>query len=159
MINIKDLRIGNIIKDTVNSTLCTVLEVRENHVRCQYIRADTGETYVSIIHKEALSPIKVTSKIILACSAYQLPYSTVMNSFNLDLGRDRNLSIGCVGTPNLIVFLEEVERNENGDVIKKNDLICVHNWDYDGELYLHQLQNLYAVLKKEELVIDLNKLS
>ena len=82
-----------------------------------------------------------------------------MNSFNLDLGRDRNLSIGCVGTPNLIVFLEEVERNENGDVIKKNDLICVHNWDYDGELYLHQLQNLYAVLKKEELVIDLNKLS
>ena len=69
MINIKDLRIGNIIKDTVNSTLCTVLEVRENHVRCQYIRADTGETYVSIIHKEALSPIKVTSKIILACSA------------------------------------------------------------------------------------------
>ena len=158
MINTKDLRIGNIVQDTINSTLCTVFEVKENHARCQYIRADTGETHVSIIHKEGLSPIKVTKEILLACGAYQLPHFTIMNSFYLDLGRDRELSIGCVGSPNLIVFLKEVERNENGDVIKINDIITIHNWDYDGELYLHQLQNLYAVLKKEELIINLNKL-
>ncbi len=59
----------------------------------------------------------------------RIPHFTVMNSLVYDLGRRRHLSIGCVGTPNEMIFLCEADYKSEKKI---DDSICVHNYDYDG---------------------------
>ena len=61
----------------------------------------------------------------------ELPHLTVTNAVIYDLGRRRQLSIGCAGTPNEMVFICEIDRSDDKKI---TDLICLHNYDYDGYL-------------------------
>lgn len=67
----------------------------------------------------------------------EIPHFTVMNSLVYDLGRNRSLSIGDLGTPNEMVFLCE---RDYDDPRKINDLICIKNYDYDGYTDLEQIK-------------------
>ena len=87
--------------------------------------------------------ISLTPEILEKCGFESIPHFTVMDSRILDVGRGRKLSIGCVGTPNEMLFLTD---EEDGKI---DNIIVLHNWDYDGPLYLHKLQNIISLLKPE----------
>ena len=56
---------------------------------------------------------------------------TIGNVHLYDLGRDRQLSASCIGTPNEMVYITE---NDSDNPKQITDIICVHNYDYDGYL-------------------------
>jgi hypothetical protein len=67
----------------------------------------------------------------------QLPHFTICSNMILDLGRDRHLSIGNLGTPNEMMFICQSDKDNN-----VSDLVCVHNYDYDGFLTAKKLKFL-----------------
>jgi len=71
-----------------------------------------------------------------------LPNLVLKNIFTLDVGRRRYISIGSLATPNEMVFLNQ--RDDNGSI---TDLICVHNFDYDGYLTGEKLDAIIAIFK------------
>lgn len=99
-----------------------------------------------------LLPIPLTPEILEKSGFTKIPHFTITNSLVLPVGRNRQLSIGCVGTPNEMLWLCENEKDETNIV---SDLVCLHNYDYDGKLYLHKLQNWFFLLTGEELNITL----
>lgn len=115
-----ELRIGNwVLNDT------------------QYIIKNGYDIDFAHIYK----PIPLTPEILLKCGFESVPHYTVMGSMTFKIGRGRVLSIGCVGTPNEILFITEEE-----------SIIVLHNFDYDGKLYLHRLQNIIHSLANTELI-------
>ena len=71
----------------------------------------------------------MTNEDLIKIGFTELPHKTICGTVVYDLGRHRNLSVQNAGNPNEMVFICEME-SEN--VI--TDLICVHNYDYDGYL-------------------------
>lgn len=65
--------------------------------------------------------------------------------FRYYLGRGRFLSASGLGTGNESVWLCSKE-DENNEVI--DDLICVHNYDYDGELTKEKMKYLIEYFEK-----------
>lgn len=61
------------------------------------------------------------------------PHKVLTSVFVLDVGRSRKIKIGSFHTPNEVVFISQTDYNS-----KKEDLVCVHNFDYDG--YLTELK-------------------
>ena len=61
----------------------------------------------------------------------EMPHFTINNSLILDIGRNRSISIGCFEEPNEMVVIKEHDRE---DYKKVTDLVCLHNYDYDGYL-------------------------
>lgn len=74
------------------------------------------------------------------------PYDhyTVMNSVYLDIGRDRKISVGCVGTPNEVVVLI----HKWGEGLDDTDAVCIHNYDYDGYLTMEKVMNILRIFGK-----------
>jgi hypothetical protein len=116
---------------------------------------DLKQFYVSFpcISNELLSffddanvnPIPLTKEILDKCGFNQLPHFTVQDIWQKAIGRNRVISIACVGTPNEMVFINE----EEPPVVK--NIIVARNFDYDGKTYLHHLQNLHYIFAGEEL--------
>lgn len=75
------------------------------------------------------------------------PIVLISRQYLIKLGRDRMLSVSDAGTPNEIVFIQEVDGK------KVTDLVCIHNFDYDGKLHVHHLQNLFHALTGKELEV------
>ena len=75
-----------------------------------------------------------------------IPHYTVTNSHVFDIGRRRFLSIGCVGTPNEMLWLEQLDDRNDRTI---TDLICLHNYDYDGYLSKEKLISLTETLTKK----------
>lgn len=92
--------------------------------------------------------ISLTPELLIKCGFEEIPHYTVTNSLILNISRNRHLSIGCVGTPNEMLWLCNIDGK------RITDLVCLHNFDYDGKLYLHKLQNFIHILTGEELNID-----
>jgi hypothetical protein len=91
----------------------------------------------------------MTRKELEDIGFYGLPHFTVANNLLFDLGRNRHLSIGDVGTPNEMMYLQEIS-SENPKEI--TDLVCVHNYDYDGYLTKKKLESLcYGITGKSIL--------
>lgn len=74
-----------------------------------------------------------------------LSYFTIGNNVLYDLGRERFLSVGSVGTPNEMLFICEKERGK--DAI--SDLICIHNYDYEGYLTKEKVVKILEIFKKK----------
>lgn len=74
------------------------------------------------------------------------PYAhfTVMNSVYFDVDRGRQIKVGCVGTPNEVVFLVD----HWGDTCEEQDMVCIHNFDYDGYLTMEKVMNILKVFGK-----------
>lgn len=96
-----------------------------------------------------IRPIPLTEDILLKAGGYKLPHMTVTDSVLFDIGRDRILSIGCIEDCNQMAWLQHIEGK------KVTDLVCIHNYDYDGWLYLHTFQNLFKSLTGKELEVNL----
>jgi len=73
----------------------------------------------------------------------EMPHFTVMNSLIFDLGRDRQLSIGCLGTPNEMMAICQVEKEP---VKKITDIIVLSNYDYDGYLDTQKIKDIINVI-------------
>ena len=142
----KDLMIGNWVEHKPEWSY------RNNDCKSFYFQWNErdwyglGECTISI---DNILPIKLTPDILVKCGFEQLPHFTVQNTFFKKLGRDRVLSIACVGTPNEMVFITE----EIPPEVK--NIIVVRNYDYDGKTNLHELQQLYKAITKTELKITL----
>jgi len=95
--------------------------------------------------------IELTEEWLLKFGFEKTPHFTVNNAIIKKIGRRKHLSIEYVGTPNEMVWLCYMD-DENSEFI--DDLVCVHNFDYDGKLHVHQLQNLYFALTGEELKLN-----
>ena len=65
-------------------------------------------------------------------------------SLKYHLARKRFISVFCVGTPNEVVYLCY---RDSVDVV--DDLICVHNFDYDGYLTREKLEHLINYFEKD----------
>lgn len=83
----------------------------------------------------------------------EFPHLTVMNSLIYDLGRNRHLSIGCVGTPNEMIFICQQEKDSPNET---SDLICLKNFDYDGYSTIEDVKNIIKSIKKMTTVITKN---
>lgn len=69
----------------------------------------------------------------------EMPHSTIGQNLIFDLGRRRSLSISSLGAPNEMLFITELQQDDDKVI---TDLICLHNYDYDGFLTLRKLKNL-----------------
>lgn len=81
----------------------------------------------------------LSEDVLIGIGFERLPHFTIQNSFIYKLGRNRHLSIGSVGTPNEILFICE---SDTDDSRKITDLVCLHNYDYDGYLSKSKLETL-----------------
>lgn len=66
----------------------------------------------------------------------------ITNSVIYPLGRSRYLSVGSTGTPNEMLWIYSTDEDTN----KITDLICLHNYDYDGFLSLEKVKSLVSIL-------------
>ncbi len=86
---------------------------------------------------------KLTRDDLLNIGFKEIPHFTIMNSVVFDLGRNRFLSAGSVGTPNEMLYISEVDENEQTRI---TDLICLHNYDYDGYITLEKISTLISAI-------------
>lgn len=80
---------------------------------------------------------------VLSLGFKEIGHFTVMNSLTFDLGRNRLLSFGCIGEPNEMMFI--CQRSKKS--IAMEDLVCIHNYDYDGLMTLEKLKLILKALK------------
>jgi len=67
---------------------------------------------------------------------------TVMNVYVYKLGRRRQLTIGNIGTPNEMMWITVSDE----DIGPATDLVCLHNYDYDGYLVRAKVEGLVKIL-------------
>ena len=84
-----------------------------------------------------------TTELELEIGFKKIPHFTIANSVVYDLGRNRQLSAGCVGTPNEMLWICEIDEKDN---MKVTDLVCLHNWDYDKELTIEKVKTLIKTI-------------
>ena len=78
----------------------------------------------------------------------KIKHFTIMNSCTYDLGRRRFLSASCVGTPNENMCIYEVDRDNNVEI---TNLVCLHNWDYDGFLTIEKVKSLIEAITGKKI--------
>jgi hypothetical protein len=74
-----------------------------------------------------------------------MPHFTIQRNLIYDLGRNRHLSIGSIGTPNEVVFIGETDDEDNRII---RECIVLHNYDYDGFLTKERLQQFVNLKSK-----------
>ena len=73
----------------------------------------------------------------------EIPHFTITNSVIYKLGRNRHLSIGSAGTPNEMMWICSTDENDERVI---TDLICLHNYDYDGYLTIEKVCDLINII-------------
>lgn len=154
-ISVRELRIDNWVYEYKESAykfrqVKSILDDGINIQSC-YTYSDEPQWKPSI-HFSNLFGIPLSTEILVMAGFENIKHYTVTNSMVLNIGRNRQLSIGYIGTPNEMLFLCEVD---NYDMKNITDIIVLHNFDYDGKLYLHKLMNVYHLLTHTELEIKL----
>jgi hypothetical protein len=77
----------------------------------------------------------------------ELPHATIGDIIVYDLGNDRQLSIGSIGTPNEMVTISQ---SEPDDYRKITDVVRLHNYDYDGYLTEERLMEFMSLKKQKK---------
>ncbi len=88
----------------------------------------------------------MTREELLEIGFSEMPYPTVMGSLHYELGRSRQISVGCVGTPNEMVFLTTLDETER-------DIIILRNYDYDGYTDLDTIKSLITAITKRVFLV------
>jgi len=86
-------------------------------------------------------------QILINMGWEEIPHFTVGNNLIYNLGRYRQLSLACLNTPNEVLFISEHDRE---NVKKITDLVCLHNYDYNGYITLEKIENLIKYLNYEK---------
>ena len=68
------------------------------------------------------------------------PHIVLGEVFILNVSRNRHISIGSPGMPNEVVFLNQKDHNKG-----ITDLVCIHNFDYDGFLTEEKLDAIISI--------------
>ena len=79
------------------------------------------------------------NKDLLNIGFEEIPHFTIGETVIYNLGRHRQLSASSVGTPNETLWICEID-DKNDKVI--TDLVCLHNYDYDGFLTIEKIKQL-----------------
>ena len=90
----------------------------------------------------------MTNEDLISIGFKPMPHFTVTNSVIYDLGRYRQLSAGCVGTPNETLFIMEPKEGEDNAIVW--DLVCLHNYDYDGYLIIEKVKGLITLITNKK---------
>ena len=85
----------------------------------------------------------LTREELIGMGFRELDHFTIQNSMVYDIGRNRQLSIGSLGTFNEMMFLVEMN-NEQKDVC--DAVIVIHNYDFDGPLTKKKVRMLVEAL-------------
>ena len=70
----------------------------------------------------------MTNEDIIEMGFKPVGHFTIMDCHLYDLGKNRQLSFGSVGTPNEMLFITQTDYD---DPKKVTDIICLHNYDYN----------------------------
>ena len=73
-----------------------------------------------------------------------ITHFTIGNIVTYKLGRNRELSAQSVGTPNEMLFITS---HDDKDSKKITDIICLHNYDYDGYLTIDKVKEYIKLLE------------
>lgn len=84
-----------------------------------------------------------SSSILLGLGFKELPHSTITASLIYDLGRNRQLSFGSIGTPNEMLYIYEIDEKEPKKI---TDLVCLRNYDYDGFTSIEQIKSMITLI-------------
>lgn len=76
-----------------------------------------------------------------------IPHFTVTDAVTYDLGRRRILSAGAMGTANEMLWICELDEEDDMEI---TDLICLHNYDYDGYITEKKLKSLINIITGED---------
>lgn len=85
--------------------------------------------------------VKATEENLIELGFKKITHFTITKGLTFDLGRNRIISISDIYNPNCMMYICEI--GENG---RYTDLVNAHNFDFDGVLYLHKVQNLIELL-------------
>lgn len=85
----------------------------------------------------------MTNDDIIEMGFEPIGHFTIMDCHLYDLGRYRQLSIGSVGTPNEMMFITQSDPDDHKKI---TDIICLHNYDYDGYLTHDKLTQYLELL-------------
>lgn len=88
----------------------------------------------------------MTKEEVLKLGFKELPHFTITSSLVYDLGRNRHLSLDCVGTPNEMLFISEVNEEHSKFI---DDAVVLSNYDYDGYLTLEKLTLLLSFFARK----------
>lgn len=129
MIDIRELRIGNIVNDDTNLAQdigCKVVgiveSISEENIGLKYLRSD-GDTFYGEEHPINLSPIPLTEELLLKCGFEKHKWG-ILTFYNPLIELDCNF--------------------------------CLKGVDYNIHIQsLHQLQNIYFDLTGKELMVNL----
>lgn len=88
---------------------------------------------------------KLSNDILSEYGFVEISTFNVLASTELSLGRNRYLCVGCAGSPNEMMFICEGEKQHNQDVV------TLHNWDYDGWLTIEKIQQIYLAITGKPL--------
>jgi len=73
----------------------------------------------------------------------EIQHFTISNSLIYNLGRYRQLSVSCIGTPNEMLWVCQIDDKNEKNI---TDLICLHNYDYDGYLTVDKIVGLINLI-------------
>jgi len=89
----------------------------------------------------------MTREKVLELGFKELSHFTIGNSLLYDLGRRRHLSLSSLATPNEMMFLCETTFGNDKQI---DNLICIHNYDYDGYLTEEKLSLLLTFFAQKQ---------
>lgn len=84
------------------------------------------------------------NKDLIDIGFQKIPHFTIGNTVIFQLGRNRHLSASNIGTPNEFLYICS---SDSKDSNKITDLVCLHNYDYDGYLTIEKVVDLIKILK------------
>tara|TARA_R110000822_G_scaffold25937_17_gene78514 strand:+ start:1206 stop:1478 length:273 start_codon:yes stop_codon:yes gene_type:complete len=84
--------------------------------------------------------------IAIALGFEPIPHFTIGDVHTYNLGRDRQLSFSNIGTANEFLHITQLDKH-NLKVI--TDIICIHNYDYDGLMTTTKLENIINALSSK----------
>jgi hypothetical protein len=73
----------------------------------------------------------------------EIPHFTITNNLIYDLGRNRHLSFGSIGTPNEMLFICETEEHNPQKI---EGLIVLKNYDYDGYTTIENIKDIITAI-------------
>lgn len=84
----------------------------------------------------------------------ELPHKNIGNNIVYDLGRNREISISSIDTPNELVCIMELDP----DTKIGTDLVVLSNYDYDGYMPLKDICHiLYGMTKNPNFLIKIEE--